>query len=238
MDAPRPILLHGSGGDHRAWAALAGRLEGAVALDLPGHGGGAPRARVDEIGEALVPALRDIDAPRALVGHSLGGAVALDLALRRPELVDGLVLVATGARLPVPDHARERLAADHRGECERLVAGGFRDTGSREARQALETLVALGPEVLAADYAACDALDLRARLREVRAPALVVHGDDDPLTPMWMGEELARGIPVAQMAVVPGARHMLMAEEAGTVSLLVAAYLARLELTLAGELDD
>lgn len=238
MDAPRPILLHGSGGDHRVWEPLGRRLEGALALDLPGHGAGAPRARVDEIGEALVPVLRSLTGPRALIGHSLGGAVALDLALRHPELVDGLVLVATGARLPVPEHARQRLAADHRAECARLISGGFRDTASREARRALAAMLDLGPEVLAADYAACDALDVRARLRDVRAPALIVHGDDDPLTPPWMGEELARGIPVAQMAVVPGARHMVMVEEAGTVALVVAAYLARLELTLAGELDD
>lgn len=237
MAVPRPILLHGSGGDHRAWGAVAGRLEGALALDLPGHPEGAPRARVDEIGEALVPFLREVGAPRVLVGHSLGGAVALDLSLRHPDLVEGLVLVATGARLPVPQHARQRLQADHRAECERLIGGGFRDTESKEARAALATLLSLGPQVLATDYAACDALDLRARLGDVRVPALVVHGDDDPLTPAWMGEELARGIPVARMAVVAGARHMVMVEEAGTLSMLVAAYLARLELTLSGDLD-
>lgn len=230
---PRPVLLHGSGGDRRVWLGVGSRLEGALAVDLPGRGTGVALATAVAIAGALAPALAEVEPPRALVGHSLGGAVALELALRHPELVEGLVLIATGARLPVPDHAVARARADHRAECERLIAGSFRDSGGRAARRALEAVVTLGPDLLAADYAACRSHDVRERLRDVRVPALVISGADDRMTPVWMGEELARGLPRAQMAVVPGARHMVM-EDAGTVGLLVAAYLARLELTPAG----
>ena len=64
-------------------------------------------------------------------------------------------------------------------------------------------------------------------------PVLLVHGAEDHLVPVWLGEELARELPMAQMVVVPGARHALMSDAPGTVDLLLAAYLARLELTLA-----
>jgi pimeloyl-ACP methyl ester carboxylesterase len=68
----------------------------------------------------------------------------------------------------------------------------------------------------------------------VRIPALVVAGADDPLTPPWLSEELARELPHAHMVVIPGSRHLPMADAPATLAALVAAYLARLELTLLG----
>jgi pimeloyl-ACP methyl ester carboxylesterase len=175
-----------------------------------------------------------VPAPRAVVGHSLGGAVALELARRRPELVDGLVLVATGARLPVPEWVMESLRADFAAECERVIAGSFVAGPSRAADRAREAMHAAGPATLEADYAACAGWDARGALGEVRAPALVIAGGEDRLTPPWLQEELTRELPLAQMALVPGAGHAVMAEAAGAVNLLIAAYLARLELTLDG----
>ena len=73
-----------------------------MAVDLPGHPHGAALDRLEDLAGALAPAVESLEGPRALVGHSLGGAVALELARSRPALVDGLVLIASGARLPVP----------------------------------------------------------------------------------------------------------------------------------------
>ncbi len=102
---------------------------------------------------------------------------------------------------------------------------------AREVRAALE---ACDDATLAADYAACAAADLRGRLGGLRAPVLVIAAGDDRLTPPWLSEELARELPMAQTVLVPGARHLAMADADGTVNLLAAAFLARLELTLAG----
>ncbi len=183
---------------------------------------------------ALAPAVAAVEGPRVLVGHSLGGVVALELARARPELVEGLVLIATGARLPVPAEAMERVASDPGAERRRLIEGFLADASRPIARDVTAALRACTDATLAADYAACGAADLRGRLGGLRAPALVIAGGDDPLTPPWLSEELARELPMAQMVVVPGARHMPMADADGTVNLLVAAFLARLELTLAG----
>jgi pimeloyl-ACP methyl ester carboxylesterase len=167
-----------------------------------------------------------------VIGHSLGGAVALELARRHPELVDGLVLLATGARLPVPDRVMAGLRADFAAECERVVAASFVGGPSRAAERLREAMHAAGPATLEADYRACAAFDARGALGDVRAPALVIAAGEDRLTPPWLSEELARELPLAQMALVPGAGHAVMAEGAGAVNLLIAAYLARLELTL------
>jgi pimeloyl-ACP methyl ester carboxylesterase len=205
-----------------------------VAVDLPGHPGGAALDRVEAIAAALAPAVESIDGPRVLVGHSLGGGVALELARAHAQLVDGLVLIATGARLPVPDEAMERVRADPAGERRRLMDGFVADADRRAAREVREALEGCDDATLAADYAACRALDLRGRLGGLHAPALVVAGGEDRLTPAWLAEELARELSMAQMVVVPGARHMPMLDADGTVNLLIAAFLARLELTLAG----
>jgi 3-oxoadipate enol-lactonase len=203
-----------------------------VTVDLPGHPDGAPLESVEELAHALAPAIAQLAAPRALVGHSLGGAVALEVARTQPELVDGLVLIATAARLPVPEHAMVRLRADFAAERDRLLAGAFADPDAPMRTRTRAAFDACGPSVLAADYAACRSLELRGRLGGVRVPALVVAGADDPLTPPWLAEELTRELPMARMVLVEGMRHMPMAEADGTVNLLLAAYLARLELTL------
>lgn len=232
MSVPRPILIHGSGGDHRVWALQTARLEGALALDLPGHPDGEAVSDAGALAEACAAAIASVDGPRVLVGHSLGGAVALEVALREPALVDGLVLVASATRLPVPDATVARALGDFPAERERLVAGSFADSGAPMAAHARAALDACGPATLSADYAACRSVELRGRLGPVRAPALVIVGSDDPFTPPWMSEELARELPQSAMVVIPGARHMPMAEFDMTVTQLIAAYLARLELTL------
>ncbi len=164
--------------------------------------------------------------PGVLVGHSLGGALALSVAITRPDLVTGLVIIASGARLPVPDRVMSGLAESFDAECARLLDGFFVDPQGA-AVGAAEALVACGPETLAADYAACRSVDLRDRLAEVAVPVLIIAGSDDRFTPRWLSEELARGLPEAQMVVIDDTRHMPMVEAAGAVNRLVGAYLAR-----------
>jgi pimeloyl-ACP methyl ester carboxylesterase len=205
-----------------------------VAVDLPGHPHGAALDRSEALAGALAPAVESLDGPRALVGHSLGGAVALELARTRPELVDGLVLIASGARLPVPEAVLDSVHSDPAAERRRLMEAFVADPDLPISGEVGAALAECDDAVLAADYAACAAADLRGRLAAVRAPALVIAGGDDRLTPPWLSGELARELPMAQLILVPGARNMPMADADGTVNLLAAAFLARLELTLAG----
>ncbi|MGD9572224.1 MAG: alpha/beta fold hydrolase [Thermoleophilia bacterium] len=234
MSAPRPILIHGSGGDHRLWAAQTAVLAGAVAVDLPGHPDGAPLTTLSALAEAVAAGVASVPGPRALVGHSLGGAVALEVARTRPELADGVVVVASGLRLPVPDTTVARARDDFAAEAARLVEGSFADPGAAMTTTARAVLDACGPDTLAADYAACRSVDLRDTAAGIRVPVLVICGDDDPFTPLHHNEALARALPMGRLVVVPGARHLVHAEFDVTVNLLLGAYLARLELTLDG----
>lgn len=232
MSAPRPILIHGSGGDHRIWAAQSAVLAGAVGIDLPGHPDGEPLTDLAALADRVARALAGVAGPRALVGHSLGAAVALAVARDHPGLADGLVVFASAARLPVPDAVIHRARHDFAAEADRLMAGFFADPSTTIAPIARAALEAGGPEALLADYAACRSVDLRGTLGTVRVPVLVVAGGDDPFTPVHHCEDLARELPMSRMVVIPGARHMPMAEFDVTANHLIAGYLARLELTL------
>jgi pimeloyl-ACP methyl ester carboxylesterase len=188
--------------------------------------------RVDAYADWLAGSLAEVPAPRAIVGHALGAAIALQLALSHPDLADGLVLLAAGARLPVAEDALARARDDFTAECDRVARASLAREDPRVVARSRDAMVAAGAETLLGDYAACRAFDSRDRLGEVPQPVLVVIGAEDPFAPPSMGEELARGLPSAVMAVVPEAGHLLMLEQAGAVNLLVAGYLARLELTL------
>jgi pimeloyl-ACP methyl ester carboxylesterase len=110
-DGPPLLLIHGLGASSTAWHFQLDRLAAAhrvYAIDLPGHGASpAPPVAVDgELGAAVVAAFIEqvLGEPAAVVGHSMGGAVALLAALRRPDLVSALALVSSaglGREMPV-----------------------------------------------------------------------------------------------------------------------------------------
>jgi pimeloyl-ACP methyl ester carboxylesterase len=82
------------------------------------------------------------------------------------------------------------------------------------------------PEVIAGDYAACDAFDVRERLGQITAPTLVVGGTADQMTPLKYAEFLAEKIPGAKLARIEGAGHMVMLEQPELVAQHVEQFLA------------
>jgi pimeloyl-ACP methyl ester carboxylesterase len=199
---------------------------------LPGHPAGDPLDSVEGCAAWLADALDQVPAPRALVGHSLGAAIALTLCRERPELVHGLVLIGIGPRLPVADGALARARDDFAAESARLAGASLATEDPRTLQRILEVVVAAGSASLVADYTACRDFDAGPWLGEVRAPALVIAGARDRITPVDGAEVVARALPSALMAVVPEAGHLAMVEQPGAVNLLLAGYLGRLELTL------
>lgn len=202
-------------------------------MALPGHPDGNPLTGAAEMAEWVIAEVEEIPGPLVMVGHSLGGAVALEIALARPDLTAGLVLVSTGARLPVPDDALAHLESDFEAECARMVESSWLHHDEDLIRRGTASVVSMGPATLRADYLSARGHDLRGFLAGVEVPALVVAGESDPLVPPWLSEELARELPMASLVLVPDAAHVPQLERPDVIDLLVAAYLARLELALA-----
>lgn len=236
--APGPplVLLHGAGGTHRDWPeetrALAGRR--VVAIDLPGHGGspGPALTSVSDCARSVVRLLDGLGVGEVVgVGHSLGGAIALTLALEAPARVAGLVLVSTGARLRVSP-AILQVTADPSAlaaGADEIAAAVFGPGASPALRRELaEGLRSAAPGVAHGDFVACDRFDAMARLGEIRAPTLVVCGGEDRLTPPKYSEYLRDHVAGARLELVPGAGHMVMREAPERVAEVIASFLAAL----------
>jgi pimeloyl-ACP methyl ester carboxylesterase len=221
---PPVVLIHGAGGSHQHWLYQVRDLPQSVsyALDLPGHGRspGTGRDSIGAYGDWLRAFLDEAGLARAvLVGHSMGGAIALDLALRWPDRVAGLGLVATGARLRVAPAILEGIRQEP-DEAVRLI------TDWAFGPEAPEEIVRLGrrqmgevdPGVLYGDFVACDAFDVRERLGEIQAPALVLCGTQDRMTPAKYATFLRNGIAGAGLQLIEGAGHMLMIERPQAVN--------------------
>lgn len=237
----RPVvLLHGQPGSAADWARLVPLLSGdhrVVAPDRPGYG----RTAGDATGfvgnaEALVVTLAGLEEPvdrAVLVGHSWGGGVALAAAVRHPEHVDGLVLVASvrpGESLGWVDRmlaapgVGDALAAATIGSTA-LVLRNRRvrqlveqrlDGRARDVVRALEgvtgarTNAAVWRSFVVEQRRLFDELaDLEPELAKVSVPTVVLSGGADRIVPPTVGERLAAAIPGAEHRVVPGANHLL-----------------------------
>jgi pimeloyl-ACP methyl ester carboxylesterase len=227
------VLLHGWSAFKELWwstlIALAPHSR-AFAPDMPGHGGSplAGSSRMDQIAGRIARFcdahdLRSI----ALVGHSMGGNVAIELALSRTDLVRRLVLVDPAAQaLKLLTSTRPYLGSARGWAALRTGMALVRPLGrvgrrvphrhgGGIVRPALRRLAYWADHDADALRRLLDSLlanPLGARLAEVRVPTLVISGEFDPLVPPALSRRVAEAIPGARYAVVPGAGHNPMDE--------------------------
>jgi pimeloyl-ACP methyl ester carboxylesterase len=215
------VLLHGAAGMRLSWPAQVRRLPGCrvYALDLPGHGKSTGEAcrSIDAIARQVLGWMDSLDLQQAaLVGHSMGSAVALQAALTEPGRAGALVLVGTGLLLRVNPTLLELASSQetYRLAMERMVAWSFSRQAPRQLVELAHKRMQETPQaVLQADLLACDAFDIRSRLGEIEAPTLVVCGVEDRMTPLAGAQALVDGLSHARLEVVSAAGHMLMLEQ-------------------------
>jgi pimeloyl-ACP methyl ester carboxylesterase len=229
---PPLLLVHGFGGAAWNFSELAPLLPGRrlIVPDLPGHGGSSPLPATTIAGFADVVASL-LDEPADVVGHSLGGVVALRLAERHPRLVRSVVLAAaagisSSTRLAeitialagivqpgkLAGRRVERVARSRR--LRNLVFGSFEvanpDLLSERAVHAFLRGPALHTDALGAGLALA-ADDPRADLDRVRCPVLVLWGARDRQVPLEDGFEYARRLG-APLRVIADCGHLLIGE--------------------------
>jgi pimeloyl-ACP methyl ester carboxylesterase len=228
------LLLHGAGGSSWHWAGTIACLGGrrrCVAPDLPGHGR-SPAFDPAPSASELCERYRDLVAELAerlglgrfiLCGHSLGGAVALQLALAFPDRLERLVLVATAARLPVAAELHAAIRRDRGEELRELLAAtGYSPSSPRARRERWAREQIQAPrEALLADFRACDTLDLRDRLEAVAVPTTVISAADDRITPPSEQERLAVEIRGARLERIGRAGHFVLLERPDALADLI-----------------
>jgi len=215
---PAVLFIHGAGGTHRHWLYQARSLPQApsCAVDLPGHGRslGTGYDSIAAYADWLIAFMNAVGLPRAvLVGHSMGGAIALDVALRFPAWVAGLGLVATGAKLRVVPAILEGIQRDPEAAVELISTFAYGPEASPEiVRLGRHQMRATPPAVLYRDMLACDQFDARDRLGAIRAPSMVLCGTQDAMTPAKYSSYLRDHVQGAALHLVEGAGHMVMVE--------------------------
>ena len=228
---PPVVFVHGAGGTHQHWLYQVRDVPQAAsyAPDLPGHGrsDGPGCDRVPAYGDWLAGFLDELALEEAvLVGHSMGGAIVLDVALRHPQRVAGLGLVATGARLRVAPALLEALREEPEVGVNLIAEWAFGPEASEEmVRLARRQMGMIPGDVLHGDFLACDEFDVVGRLGEVEAPAFVLCGTQDRMTPVKYATHLRDEIDGATLTLVEGAGHMVMLEQPQAVSKALAHFL-------------
>jgi esterase len=232
------VLVHGLGGAAANWLALVPFLLPGRRLlvpELSGHGGSAPlpaAPSLDAFADRLALVLeRDGAAPAPVVGHSLGGAIALRLAIRRPELVSALVLAGaagissgrrsaryaltvTGIVKPARKIAPHRRLVARSATLKRLVFGRWGAADPAALSPELVEAFLAGPALHTDTVSAAKALvrdDVRPDLDRVRCPALVLWGARDNQLSVEDAFEYARRLR-ARLRVIADCGHLLIAE--------------------------
>jgi pimeloyl-ACP methyl ester carboxylesterase len=227
------VLIHGAGGDHLSWPPEVRRLPGCrvITLDLPGHGK-TPGPGCQSVNDYVRHVAEFMDAlgpARAVfIGHAMGGAIALALAIDYPDRVAGIGLISTGPRLPVPsavlDNAANRstlpLAIKSLVE---MSLGYETPAGLKEIL--FKRLAQVRPTLLLDDLLASDQFDCADRLADIHIPTLVICGTDDKIAPIHFSKVLSNQIPGAALQTVEGAGHMLILEQPVRIAKLISIFL-------------
>jgi 2-succinyl-6-hydroxy-2,4-cyclohexadiene-1-carboxylate synthase len=222
------VLLHGFSGTRRAWDAVAAQLSAQrylpLALDLPGHGDAAEQDSPITFDSCVASVLAQSPQRFALCGYSLGGRVALHVALAAPERVTRLVLVSTSAGIEDADERAERRAGDLRlaDELESIPFEQFIDRWRTQPLFADEPPEAGAlaredqrrnrPHALAAvlrGIGTGEMTPLWNRLGELTMPVTVVAGERDEKF-RELGEQMASLIPAAELVVIPGGHGLAL----------------------------
>jgi len=240
------VLLHGFGGTRRAWDGVQERLHAErytpLALDLPGHGPQADDERPITFAGCVEYVLERAPERFVLCGYSMGGRVALHVALAAPGRVRALVLVATTAGIEDPAERARRRAADER-LAEELQSAPFESFIERWRGQPLfagepPQVGALAredhrrnrPEALARALRGIGTGQMEPlwdRLGELRMPVTVLVGERDEKF-RAIGRRMAEQLPRAELEVLPGA-HNLALESPSALAQALLRVLKRLE---------
>jgi pimeloyl-ACP methyl ester carboxylesterase len=236
----RMILLHAAGSNGHSWHKQLGELGAAhspIAIDMPGHSRSSGVEGRKSIGEYadFTSAFADALGIRSavMVGRSMGGAIAMDFALRFPDRVEALVLIATAARFNIPAERLEGMKAVTMGRApQAFVTDGYSPITIKQnfdvIREGWMEQVKTDPRVRYGDLLACAEVDLRDRIGAIRKPTLILAGADDQVTPPSDAEFIKTKISGARLEVIPVAAHNLTTERPGEVNAAIAKFLGEL----------
>jgi pimeloyl-ACP methyl ester carboxylesterase len=234
-------FVHAAGSNGNAWhnqLDALGKSHSPIAFDLPGHGRSAGvegMPSVESYTDFLALLLDELNFESALiVGRSMGGAIAMDFAVRYPKRVQGLILIATAPKFNIPADMIERLEAVSKGRApQAFLTTGFSpktvETNFNVVRESWMEQVKTDPRVRYNDLIVCQRTDLRERVGQIKAPTLILAGADDQTTTVADAELIKGSIAGSRLEVIADSAHHLTTEKPAEVNAAIEKFVAQLE---------
>jgi pimeloyl-ACP methyl ester carboxylesterase len=234
---PAIILLHGEGGNHLDWPPELRRLpnQRIYAPDLPGHGKseGIGRQSIADYAACILEFMDQLKLRKAMfVGHSMGGAIALQMALHHSRRTLGIAVINAGSSLRISTEllhntasmATVPLAIKAIGE---LAFGAQSDPRLKD--MALKHMHQIRCSVLHSDFLACDSFDITNELGHVKTPTLIVSGTEDRVVPPHNLQHMHQKIKNSLLHSIDGAGHMVMLESPLLVANVLEFFFAQIQ---------
>jgi len=227
------LFIHGAGGGQYTWSYQKAFFEKrfrSIIIELPGHGAseGEGEEEIGRYAEHVYSFLKALAVSNVfLVGHSMGGAITQTLALTHPDVIKGIVLVGTGARLKVLPMILDGIKS----EFEETIRKTTRFAYSRKALSEMieggvSDMMRCRPEILYGDFLACDRFDLMKEIEKIELPTLIICGNEDELTPVKYSQFLHSRVKGSRLEILPGAGHMVMMESPGAFNEKIRAFVS------------
>ena len=223
-EGPALFLFHSLLSDRASFDAIApelARSHRVIVPELPGFGGSqAVSGGLAAVADRMAEAVRDAAAGQqpVVLGNGYGGFVALQMAIRHPDIASKLILADCGAAFSEAGREAFRtmaavskakgLAAITDVAMRRLFAPEFQAAHPDVMQGRRDAFLKTDPEVLQAACAQLAELDLRPELSKVKMPVLVLVGEHDEATPPPMSHELAALLPNARLKILTGCAHV------------------------------
>ena len=200
----RVAFLPGAGGQRAFWQPVTqclGLGDDAILFAWPGFGDEPPDPAIERLNDLAAYCIERLPGPVDLVAQSMGGVVALQIALSRPDMVRRLVLCGTSGGI----------------DMSRFGAEDWRSAYTAEYLPSFEH---------APSWFVDDRGDISAALPAIAAPTLLLWGADDRISPPAVGEYLATLLPDSRLVTVPGGTHAVATEKPEEVAAHIASFLS------------
>ncbi len=230
------LFIHGAGGSQFVWTFQKRFFEERfhpVIIELPGHGqaGGNGEEQIGRYADHVYRFVEVMGLGRTFfVGHSMGGAIVQVMALNHPEIIRGIVLAGTGARLRVVRTILDSIRNDFEPTVRNIVRFAYSPNAPAELiDQGIAGLMECRPDVLYGDFLACDRFDLLDEVKKINVPSLVICGNEDQMTPLKHSTYLHDQISGSRLEVIPAAGHMVMMESPEAFNETVGRFVAEMK---------